>query len=111
MSVKRSIFSLSRQVNGVILFSLNCTLIKIKAKEAVETRQSKAVSPRLKVNNIGTFFTIIHVILNFQTDTSRQTVIDPDHTALQSDQGLHCLLFHLHLLDTLLSGITILFKF
>ena len=26
---------------------------------------------------------------------------DPDQTALQSDQGLHCLPFHLDLLDTI----------
>ena len=33
--------------------------------------------------------------------------VDPDQTALQeqSDQGLHCLLFHLYLLDTVLYGI------
>ena len=39
--------------------------------------------------------------------------VDPDQTALweQSDQGLHCLLFHLHLLDKLLYGKTALFKF
>ena len=32
--------------------------------------------------------------------------VDPDQTApkVQSDQGLHCLLFHLHLLDALLYG-------
>ena len=29
----------------------------------------------------------------------------------QSDQGLHCLSFHLHLLDALLYGKTTLFKF
>ena len=34
---------------------------------------------------------------------------DPDQTA--SDQGLHCLQFHLHLLDALLYGKAILFKF
>ena len=33
---------------------------------------------------------------------------DPDQTA---DQGLHCLLFHLHLLDTFLCGKATLFKF
>ena len=33
--------------------------------------------------------------LSFQTDRSGQT-------EGQSDQGLHCLLFHLHLLETLL---------
>ena len=35
---------------------------------------------------------------------------DPDQTE-QSDQGLHCLLFRMHLLDTLLYGQTTLFKF
>ena len=36
---------------------------------------------------------------------------DPDQTAPQSDQGLHCLPFCLHLLDTLLNGKSILVKF
>ena len=38
---------------------------------------------------------------------------DPDQTALeeQSDQGLHCLPFHLYLLDSLLYGRATLFKF
>ena len=40
--------------------------------------------------------------------------VDPVQTATgkeQSDQGLHCFLCHLHLLDSLLNGITTLFKF
>ena len=38
--------------------------------------------------------------------------VDPDQTAQeQSDQGLHCLLFHLHLLESLLYGRTTLLKF
>ena len=37
---------------------------------------------------------------------------DPDQTAPeQSDQGLHCLQVHLHLLNALLFGKAILFKF
>ena len=38
---------------------------------------------------------------------------DPDQTLLleQSDQGLHCLLFRLHRLDSLLYGRATLFKF
>ena len=40
---------------------------------------------------------IIHTVmtLSFRTDRSVQTV----QTGMQSDQGLHCLLFHLHLFD------------
>ena len=40
-----------------------------------------------------------------KTDKSGQTM-----QTQQSDQGLHCLLFHLHLLDTSLSGLTSLFE-
>ena len=41
--------------------------------------------------------------LNFWTDRSGQTV--------QSDQGLHCLLFHLHVFDKIPSGLVSLFEF
>ena len=53
------------------------------------------------------------MILSFQTDTSEQTLQTQIRLLLeeQSDQGLHCLSFHLHLLDTLLYGITFMFKF
>ena len=39
--------------------------------------------------------------------------VDPDQTAPeeQSDQGLHCLQFPLHILDALLLGKAILFNF
>ena len=40
------------------------------------------------------------MILSFRTDSAEQ-----------SDQGLHCLLFRLHLLDVLLYGKAALFKF
>ena len=49
------------------------------------------------------------MILRFQTDRSVQTE-DPDETA-QSDHGLHCLPFCLHLLDSLFYGKTMLFKY
>ena len=42
------------------------------------------------------------MILSFRTDMSGQTVADPDQTA--PDQGLHCLPFRLHRLDSLLYG-------
>ena len=47
------------------------------------------------------------MILSFHTDRPGQTVqiwansADPHHTE-QSDQGLHCLQFHLHLLEAFL---------
>ena len=40
------------------------------------------------------------MFLSFRTGRFRQTVLDPDQT--QSDQGLHCLQFPLHVLDALL---------
>ena len=53
------------------------------------------------------------MILSFRTDTSEQTLQTQIRLLLeeQSDQDLHCLPFHLHFFDTLLYGITVLFKF
>ena len=59
------------------------------------------------------FLTLTVMTLSFRTDKSGQTV----HTQIrllleeQSDQGLHCLLFHLHLLDTIFYGLASLFEF
>ena len=53
------------------------------------------------------------MILSFQTDRSGQTV----HTQIrllleeQSDQGLHCLPFNLHILGKKLFGLATLFEF
>ena len=53
------------------------------------------------------------MILSFRTDRPGQTVQTQIRLLLeeQSDQGLHCLLFRLHRLDTLLCGRAIYFKF
>ena len=53
------------------------------------------------------------MILNFQTDRSGQTVQTQIRLFLeeQSDQGLHCLLFHLHVFDEISSGLASLFEF
>ena len=50
------------------------------------------------------------MILSFWTDRSGQTV-QTQIREEQSDQGLHCLPFCLHLLDALLYGKATLFKF
>ena len=53
------------------------------------------------------------MILSFQTDRSGQTVQTQIRLLLeeQSDQGLHCLLYHLHCLDEILPGLASLFEF
>ena len=53
------------------------------------------------------------MILNFRTDRSGQTVQTQIRLLLeeQSDQGLHCLLFHLHVFDKIPSGLAFLFEF
>ena len=53
------------------------------------------------------------MILNFRTDRSGQTVRTQIRLLLQeqSDQGLHCLLFHLHVFDKIPSGFASLFEF
>ena len=57
------------------------------------------------------FFTNTTIFLSFRTDRSGQTVQTQIRLLLeeQSDQGLHCLQFPLHLLDALLQGNAILF--
>ena len=50
------------------------------------------------------FFTWTVTNVNSGPDRSGQKVVDPDQTAtIESDQGLHCLPFSLHLLETLLN--------
>ena len=53
------------------------------------------------------------MMLSFRTDRSGQTVQTQIRLLLeeQSDQGLHCLPFHLHLLDALLYDKATLSKF
>ena len=53
------------------------------------------------------------MIISFRTDRSGQTVQTQIRLLLeeQSDQGLHCLLFHLHLLEAFLCCKTSLFEF
>ena len=56
-------------------------------------------------------FTVI--LLNFRTDRSGQTVQTQIRLLIeeQSDQGLHCLLFHLHLFSEIPKGLASLFEF
>ena len=51
--------------------------------------------------------------LSFRTDSCGQTVQTQIRLLLeeQSDQGLHCLLFHLHLLDEIFYGLATLIEF
>ena len=53
------------------------------------------------------------MILNFATNRSGQTVQTQISLLLeeQSNQGLHCLLFHLHLFDKIPQGLASLFEF
>ena len=53
------------------------------------------------------------MILNFQTERTGQIVQTQIRLLLeeQSDQGLHCLLFHLHVFDKIPSGLASLFDF
>ena len=59
------------------------------------------------------FYFNIVMILSFQTDKSGQTVQTQIRLLLeeQSHQGLHGLLFRMHLLDTLFNGKAMMFKF
>ena len=65
-----------------------------------------------KKTNYSHFRIIIVMILSFRTDRSMQTVQTQIRLLLeeQSDQGLHCLPFCLHLRDTLYKGKATLFR-
>ena len=51
--------------------------------------------------------------LSFRTDRSGQTVKTQIRLLLeeQSDQGLHCLLFHLHLFNKVFKGLASFYEF
>ena len=53
------------------------------------------------------------MIISFLTDRSRQTVQTQIRLLLeeQSDQGLHCLLFHLHYFDKIHKGLASFVEF
>ena len=53
------------------------------------------------------------MILSFRTDMSKQTVQTQIRLLLeeQSDQGLHCLLFNLHLFDEIALSLSFSFEF
>ena len=55
-------------------------------------------------NNITSTDIHSYMIQSFRTDVSLQT-------EEQSDQGLHCLLFHLHLFDEIPSGLASFLEF
>ena len=52
-----------------------------------------------------------HNVPKFSDRQTWANSADPDQTAPQSDQGLHCLQFPLHLLDAKFYGKAILFNF
>ena len=67
----------------------------------------------LKIWTPGKIAVITIMILSFRTGKPGPSA-DPDQTAprgRQSDQGLHCLQFQLHLLEALLYGKALFFKF
>ena len=67
---------------------------------------SPMVTCLLSFGRLMGWFTVM--ILSFRTDMPGQTVQTQSRLLLeeQSDQGLYCLPFHLHRLDSLLNGRT-----
>ena len=61
----------------------------------------------------GSYSRGIVMTLSFRTDRYGQTVQTQIRLLLeeQSDQGLHCLLFHLHHFEKIPSGLASLFEF
>ena len=64
-------------------------------------------------NKMNSYPSTVLMILSFRTDMSGQIVQTQIRLLLeeQSDQGLHCLPFHLYCLDSLLYGRATQFKF
>ena len=54
--------------------------------------------------------TLTHPSIHASYETVSSNIVEPELKE-QSDQGLLCLTFYLHLIDTLLYGKTILLKF
>ena len=84
-----------------------CCMVGIVAS----LRDSSFDSYRKKNKERINCFTVM--ILNFWTDRSGQTVQTQIRLLLeeQPDQGLHCLLSHLHAFDKMPSGLAHLFEF
>ena len=84
--------------------------------ESVIVARLAAVKMKMGVENLAvkvSYLSVTVMILSFQTDWSGQIVQTQIRLLLeeQSDQGLHCLLFHLHLFDEIPLGLATLFEF
>ena len=87
--------------------SLSLEILDIASRGILLSKQQTAKA-LMRLHGCGGY-TIM--ILSFRTDRSEQTMQIQIRLLLeQSDQGLHCLHFCLHLLDALLYGKTMLFK-
>ena len=78
-----------------------------------ETPKTGFLTTRLKLfHNIYRPMLYAVMILSFRTNRSGQTVQTQIRLLLeeQFDQGLHCLLFHLHLFDEIPKGLAPLFQ-
>ena len=76
-------------ISFAVTAKLICVFVFAYAKSRFSHDQARIISS-LYIGNFKPIATIM--ILRFWTDRSGQTAEE------QSDQGLHCLLFHLHLL-------------
>ena len=84
--------------------------------ESVIVGRLAAVKMKMGVGNSAvkvSYLSVTVMILSFQTDWSGQIVQTQIRLLLeeQSDQGRHCLLFHLHLFDEIPLGLAALFEF
>ena len=89
-----------------IFYTSNLTHLKVNGSWAFVNEFT--ITSLMKCNTVierwATLLIVTVMILSFQTDTPGQTVQTQIRLLLeeQSDQGLHCLQFPLHLLDALL---------
>ena len=86
--------------------------LKIEKEGRNKSQHHSFLSHKLPTTYMAFLMVYTIMILSFRTDRSEQTVQTQIRLLLeeQSDQGLHCLQFRLHLLGALLFGKTILFK-
>ena len=97
--------------SGLLLLSSFSSLLTVSAESERKLSTISIGTMSFCLTEVTTKYTVM--ILNFQTDRSGQTVQTQIRLLLeeQSDQGLHWLLFDLHLDDKIPSGLASLFEF
>ena len=104
MAEIRILFKIIVQLKISPKYYLDRSLIIEKKQQCLQTEKEK-----WEDSHLGKKGTVM--ILNFRTDRSGQIVQTQIRLLLESDQGFHCLPFHLHLVEKKFYGLASLFEF